>query len=142
MICQKCGINKAQSAPGFSPQNGYMHFDRLCFFCFQHRRHICAQLNTHRARTWTVNEMCTLTGYEWESTLAHFQYRCAYCLSVGTLCLEHFVPLGFGVGTVKWNCVPACRTCNGKKRNIHPALVTRIPKADIERVRQYLMSFL
>ncbi len=99
-------------------------------------------LIVHLSRASKFGLSATLTLEQWNETKEHFYQRCAYCLSSPLECLEHFVPLTLGGGTTQWNCVPACKTCNLKKRNYHPALVKLIPEEDIERVREYLMNFL
>lgn len=59
-------------------------------------------------------EEYSLTLEQWLLTLAHFGYCCAYCGGTYAL-LEHFIPIGEGVGTVVKNCVPACQSCNRLK---------------------------
>ncbi len=56
-------------------------------------------------------EPATLTTEEWAETLKYFNKRCAYCGAEYSV-LEHFAPIGSGVGTTKRNCVPACGSCN------------------------------
>jgi 5-methylcytosine-specific restriction protein A len=48
---------------------------------------------------------------------------CHYCgRQVGALALtmDHIVPLGRGGRSVRANVVPACKTCNTKKRSLVP----------------------
>ena len=59
----------------------------------------------------------TLTEEEWESTMAHFNYRCAYCEVGQAECVEHVISLRYGGGTVAYNCVPSCTLCNVRKRS-------------------------
>lgn len=72
------------------------------------------RITTARSLARTRGEQCDLSPEEWLSTLSYFDYRCAYCGGSYAL-IEHFIPLGFGVGTVAKNCVPACQSCQGLK---------------------------
>lgn len=76
----------------------------------------------HRVRQnrWRAKQLgldATLTLEEWLSTLERFQGRCAYCQRTAATVLEHFIPLSAGGGTVVENCIPACSSCNAKKRH-------------------------
>jgi hypothetical protein len=53
----------------------------------------------------------TLTTKQWQFTLKHFNFRCAYCSGPYQV-LEHVVPVELGGGTTYTNCVPACNSCN------------------------------
>ena len=140
MKCENCGKPMRSSS--------------YCIMCLQQRPHeitlkVCrdcsfaqAELSRHRYRARKLGLPDTLTAREWVETKRHFHGRCAYCRSHAAIFLEHFVPLGLGGGTEKQNCIPACLSCNQKKKNLHPALVTNIPREDIERVRSYLMNLL
>ena len=77
---------------------------------------------------------------DWIKTCDYFQWLCAYCQEIRIEVLEHFVPITHGGGTVVSNCVPACASCNQKKMYVHPDKVRKIPRGDIERVRQYLAT--
>jgi hypothetical protein len=77
-------------------------------------------------RVWTQCERARLAGMEatltleeWLPRLKTFGWRCAYCGGPYEV-LEHFVPITRGGGTTVRNCVPACRSCNGKKGDRHP----------------------
>jgi 5-methylcytosine-specific restriction endonuclease McrA len=96
--------------------------------------------NNSRAR------MCglpaSLTNQDWESALAYFSNRCAYCTIRPYQALEHFIPIASGYGgTVASNCIPACMACNGKKGDRHPDTLDRIfPAENLARIREYLES--
>ena len=60
---------------------------------------------------------CTLTNTQWELTLKHFNYKCAYCGGTDTIQQEHFIPLSKGGGYTKNNIIPACKRCNASKQN-------------------------
>lgn len=67
-----------------------------------------------RARQMKVS--ATLTKEQWKRTVDHFSNRCAYC--GGPWCVvEHATPLPRG-GTTACNCLPACNSCNVKKRSL------------------------
>ncbi|RPI95510.1 MAG: HNH endonuclease [Chloroflexi bacterium] len=63
----------------------------------------------------------SLTAKEWKQILIDFDSRCAYCGSDKRLIQEHFIPVSKGGEYTKRNIVPACCSCNNKKRNKHPA---------------------
>lgn len=55
----------------------------------------------------------------WEKCKADWCNRCAYCGATGEMTQDHFVPI-MGAncpGTVPWNMVPACITCNTSKKH-------------------------
>ena len=99
-------------------------------------------------RAARMNKLATLTFKEWIATLRHFKGRCAYCQRELFHDMEHFVPLrvcGVGRGTSVNNVVPACSACNYYKKSRNPyneraARRIRIPKSDLDRVRNYLAS--
>lgn len=64
----------------------------------------------------------TLTLDEWLITLEDFKYLCAYCGGSYDV-IEHFIPLVLGGGTTRFNCVPACNSCNTRKKDYHPHLM-------------------
>ena len=82
-------------------------------------------------------EESDLSPEEWLSTLSYFNFRCAYCLSPYAV-IEHFIPLGMGVGTVARNCVPACRSCNNLKEGNRDKFKTRA--TNLSNVIRYLSS--
>lgn len=52
--------------------------------------------------------------------LAKCNGHCAYCgrkLSLGTLTIDHFIPLSRGGSNVFSNLLPSCRACNVAKGN-------------------------
>ena len=59
-----------------------------------------------------------LTRAEWEEIKAAYGYRCVYCGQKPTkLTMDHITPLVKGGAHTKSNIVPACRSCNSKKRD-------------------------
>jgi 5-methylcytosine-specific restriction endonuclease McrA len=60
----------------------------------------------------------TLTPQEWQENLSLFDNRCAYCGASGVkLEQEHMVPVVAGGGYTQENIIPACRSCNARKRS-------------------------
>lgn len=60
------------------------------------------------------------TQEEWHGKLSEFNYRCAYCgcqLDRTNLCKDHVVPISKGGSNWIFNIVPACRSCNSRKRD-------------------------
>ncbi len=107
-----------------------------------HRTRARHSYGSHAVQLCLHDELYTLTAKEWKETLLDFDDCCAYCLEKKPLELEHFIPLGWGAGTVKWNCVPSCHICNIRKGKLHPALVRAISREAIDRVRTYLTKFM
>lgn len=59
---------------------------------------------------WVTNE-------EWNALLNLFEFKCAYCGSDGTLCMDHVIPLSRRGENKINNIVPACRSCNSSKHD-------------------------
>lgn len=66
------------------------------------------------------------TNNDWQCCLLHFNGCCAYCSNpprlfdrYAVLHADHFIPISSPncPGTVPWNIVPACQTCNGSKHD-------------------------
>lgn len=57
----------------------------------------------------------TLTSEEWNSTLAFFERRCAYCCQKVWCLVDHVTSLDRGGGTTRDNCLPSCGSCNRYK---------------------------
>ncbi len=102
-----------------------------------------ARVARHNAIAASELLPATLNLIEWISTLNYFQWRCAYCRGPYHL-IEHYIPIVHGGeptwsgGTTWSNCVPACRSCNGKKGTQHPSLVRTMPA--LGRVERYLAA--
>ena len=50
-----------------------------------------------------------------ESIMEDFDGRCAYCGATATT-MDHVVPVSHGGGSGRGNLLPACRSCNSRKR--------------------------
>lgn len=91
-------------------------------FCLQEIK----KVDHHNRRALTLNHPATLTTLEWMIILSYHRYKCAYCRTNKYEVLEHYIPLTFSdSGTTKFNCVPACTSCNRLKGPYHPE---RMPK--------------
>lgn len=76
---------------------------------------------THRRRVRMMNAPATLTASDWLEILETFDHRCAYCLRSGLkLEQEHVTPVSRGGGHTADNVVPACRSCNARKKDRGP----------------------
>lgn len=63
----------------------------------------------------------TLTREQWAAILAAFKHKCAYCGAKGVkLQQDHVTPVSKGGGYTVENIVPACKSCNSKKRDKEP----------------------
>jgi len=74
---------------------------------------------TNNYRAATANVEATLTDNEWLAVLKAFDFSCAYCGGEYQV-LEHIIPVSAGGGTTVDNCVPACYSCNARKRDMLP----------------------
>ena len=79
-----------------------------------------------RRRTKVANLEFSLTKDEWHNILEKFNHRCAYCGKDGKLEMDHVIPITGGGPTTKDNIVPACRSCNSKKRNTVGIFIPKI----------------
>jgi len=140
LLCERCGSTFDKPT--------YPSVPVLCWPCLNFISRINQQVHSNLRRARRCGEPATLTVQEWIETLEHFNYRCAYCFRDNGLeeygylpvYMDHFIPLGMGIGTVRWNCTPACKSCNIVKRHLHPSVITLIPKEALERVQTYLTS--
>lgn len=82
-----------------------------------HRDQIRAIVRAHRARKAAAPGSHTLA--EWRAKLAVYDYRCAYCgRSDVSLTEDHATPLARGGSDLIDNIVPACGSCNSRKRDL------------------------
>ena len=57
----------------------------------------------------------------WQSRIAKgVCYYCEQRFPPKELTLDHLVPLARGGKSTKGNCVPACKDCNNRKKNLLP----------------------
>jgi len=63
----------------------------------------------------------TLTSQEWLDILKQYDYKCAYCGCKfdenNPPTRDHVIPISKGGDNTKENVVPACQSCNSKKRD-------------------------
>ncbi len=61
------------------------------------------------------------TRHEWQALKAHYKDRCAYCgRKMTRLTMDHITPLSKGGSHTLANIVPACKSCNSRKRERAP----------------------
>ena len=77
----------------------------------------CQSRSSARRRAIMATIICTLTDGEWMAILDYFNYRCAYCGQQKVLTQDHIEPISKGGNHTKDNVVPACQSCNSKKRD-------------------------
>lgn len=84
-----------------------------------YREQMCSSYNRRRARLHS-SDSPGVTVAEWKAILEYFGYVCAYCLRTpenGSLTRDHIIALSRGGLDEPSNVVPACRSCNSKKRD-------------------------
>lgn len=76
----------------------------------------------------------TLTTQQWREILAAYDHRCVYCSrKMQRLTQDHLLPLSKGGEHTVHNVVPACRSCNSRKKAgpplkpVQPLLLTIAP---------------
>lgn len=60
-----------------------------------------------------------LTPEDWDGVCKKYQYKCVYCGKKKKLTIDHEVPLASGGKHEVSNVVPACQSCNSKKRALN-----------------------
>jgi hypothetical protein len=82
------------------------------------RRRLCARaiVSQHKRDARMRGLEASLTRYQWQAALRHFDRCCAYCGSREKMTRDHFVPLVLGGPFTRANVVPACLSCNSRKR--------------------------
>lgn len=58
-----------------------------------------------------------ISAAEWAEIKKQYGQMCVYCYEKKILTMEHIVPLSRGGQHTIENVVPACRSCNSRKRN-------------------------
>lgn len=79
----------------------------------------------HRAKAQNAKRMGVMIDScfspdDWVETLETFHYHCGYCLNLLSphdITQEHMTPLCRGGEHTKDNVIPACRSCNSRKRH-------------------------
>lgn len=71
----------------------------------------------HRRRARLAAVENTLTAQEWRAILEAAGHRCVYCGRQGRMTQDHVIPLSKNGGHTAANVVPACRSCNSKKKD-------------------------
>lgn len=82
-----------------------------------HPERVSEYSRRRRARKMGAENIGVSTA-EWDSIVARYGNQCAYCgKSDVKLTMDHVVPLSKGGAHVPMNLVPACRSCNSRKRD-------------------------
>jgi 5-methylcytosine-specific restriction endonuclease McrA len=96
-------------------------------WCWRRQNHEQALASVQRYRNRRAALPDGLTGDDWAYALWFWDNRCAYCGvsdELEPLETDHFIPISNELydnpGSVPWNIVPACRSCNATKHNKSP----------------------
>lgn len=89
-------------------------------------------IDNHRRRQRLLAVDYLWTYDDWRAVKAWWDNCCAYCGTRGRLTIDHYIPLAAPncPGTVPWNIVPACQSCNSRKHSRDP----RFWIGDVEHV--------
>lgn len=75
----------------------------------------------HSAKRRALKNGCAVNNFtaaQWEAMLEYYNHACAYCLRQDVkLTQDHMTPLSRGGDHTEGNIVPACKSCNSRKRN-------------------------
>lgn len=97
------------------------------------------RIQAHLSRAKDAGTEASLTDAERRAAREYLHYKCAYCRTHPYEVLEHYLPISLGGGTYHNNCIPACTTCNNrKKRTSDTPLETLFPPANVARIQTSL----
>ena len=78
-------------------------------------------IQRHNARAIKAGSRGVLTIEQWRNIVDAFGWRCAYCQEYsGQMQLDHIIAIANGGDTDCHNVVPACPSCNNRKRAAGP----------------------
>jgi HNH endonuclease len=89
-------------------------------FALHFRREIETRITAGRRRERIAGAQGDHSDWQWFDQCERFDWKCGYCrteLTEKTATKDHFVALVNGGTNYIWNIVPACRSCNLKKRD-------------------------
>lgn len=143
-MCVRCeAVMPALPSPDM-PSGMWMRWANVCQHCIDDElaKPSCPPASGIRsalARARRARLPATLTDDEWASTVATFNDRCAFCGGPWHL-VEHLRPIELGGGTVKWNCAPACISCNNLKGAADLASLDKnmFPEARLTALRDFV----
>jgi len=67
-----------------------------------------------------------VSAEQWAAIQSAYDGRCAYCGTVGKMTMDHVVPLSKGGAHEPFNVVPACTSCNCRKRTGPPSTLPTV----------------
>lgn len=106
-LCRRCGQTRGIG-------DFYRNKNHMASYC----KYCMIALAAERKQKNFSSDIATLTPCQWESILAGWDYRCAYCGSADkSLCQDHVTPVTRGGLYTSGNIVPACKSCNSRKGN-------------------------
>jgi 5-methylcytosine-specific restriction endonuclease McrA len=95
------------------------HKAAMAIYNRAHPEVLRAKSSAYRARAREAEGH--FTSAEWRDLVAHHQRRCAYCLVVAPLEVDHRIPLKRGGTNWIANILPACGPCNRTKGQLTEA---------------------
>lgn len=124
--CPKCG--KWKHTEEFNRRRGLDReldcYCRECNHVFHKEYRKTSKSKERKRKTQAARQArkkglrCDLTLEQWQAICEAFGFRCAYCGDeTGKLYQEHVIPLNQGGEYTVTNIVPACPSCNVKKRD-------------------------
>lgn len=93
---------------------------------FNNHKDLCNNLSKRYKSRKRGAMQSDLTLWQWQEIQAVYNYRCVYCdKKPRKLEMDHITPLSKSGNHTASNIVPACRSCNAKKRDKKPLIAVQ-----------------
>ncbi len=99
------------------------------------------EIDNHKRKTRRLGKPWLWNQELWTQCKEDWEHKCVYCGNPSKLTQEHFINLRDpnSPGTVPWNMLPACRSCNASKLARDPFEFVK-SKTKLTRIKAYLAS--
>lgn len=144
-VCTTCKRTLPATERNFYPRHTRDGLRAKCRRCMKLYKRARGKLEAEKERLWWKNVRAkyrggifTLTLDQWREAVRFFGNKCAYCLCISKLTIDHYIARSSPryPGTTKGNTVPSCMSCNSSKSSRHPA--EWCSDEALDRVRAFL----
>lgn len=118
--CPDCKAAKAESAKLYRQKNQYVVVARRQAYWQDNREKILVRNNQWASANRTriqANDVRAVTPRDWRRLCARYDNCCVYCKTAAKLTQDHVIPLVRGGRHAIGNLLPACHSCNSRKRH-------------------------
>lgn len=117
--CDTCGKLLLATEEFFNlNRSGEYGLSNTCHSCTHLNSNVNSKINAHVRRVNMAKVTRKFNMRQWFDTVGYFNYSCAYCGDkTKKLCQDHIIPISKLGDHTKNNIVPACQSCNSKKRD-------------------------